>query len=123
MISFSGFKRVDATDDPAVAEHRRIMNQYGGPPPGSFTAIGQVLAELMVEILSRSCDDLTREGVMKAAASIDQWRSEMMVEGATITMTDTDRRAIEMGPMERVVVENGRARWEYFGPLWDFNEE
>jgi ABC-type branched-subunit amino acid transport system substrate-binding protein len=123
LISFSGFKRVDWTDDPAVAEHHRIMNQYGGPPPGTFTAIGQVLAELMVEILSRSCDDLTREGVMKAAASIDQWRSEMMVEGATITMTDTDRRAIEMGPMERVVVENGKARWEYFGPLWDFNEE
>ena len=123
LISFSGFKRVDWTDDPAVAEHRRIMNQYGGPPPGTFTAIGQVLAELMVEILSRSCDDLTREGVMKAAASIDQWRSEMMVEGATITMTDTDRRAIEMGPMEQVVVENGRPRWEYFGPLWDFNEE
>jgi branched-chain amino acid transport system substrate-binding protein len=123
VISFSGFKRVDATDDPAVAEHHRIMNTYGGPPPGTFTAIGHVLAELMVEILSRSCDDLTREGVMKAAASIDQWRSEMMVEGATITMTDTDRRAIEMGPMERVVVENGRARWEYFGPLWDFNEE
>jgi len=123
LISFHGFKRATQTDDPAVAEHIRIMNQYGGPTPGTFTTIGQILAELMVEILSRSCDNLTREGVMKAATSIDQWRSELMVEGAYITMTETDLRAIEMGPMERVVVENGKARWEYFGPLWDFNEE
>lgn len=123
LISFHGFKRAYETDDPVVAEHHRIMNQYGGPPPGTFTTIGQILAELMVEILSRSCDNLTREGVMKAATSIDKWRSELMVEGATITMTEDDRRAIEMGPMERVVVENGKARWEYFGPLWDFHQE
>jgi branched-chain amino acid transport system substrate-binding protein len=123
LISFHGFKRASQTDDPAVAEHIRIMNQYGGPTPGTFTTIGQILAELMVDILSRSCDNLTREGVMKAATSIDQWRSDLMVEGAYITMTETDRRAIEMGPMERVVVENGKARWEYFGPLWDFNEQ
>ena len=123
LISFHGFKRASQTDDPAVAEHIRIMNQYGGPTPGTFTTIGQILAELMVETLSRSCDNLTREGVMKAATSIDKWRSELMVEGAYITMTETDRRAIEMGPMERVVVENGKAHWEYFGPLWDFREE
>jgi branched-chain amino acid transport system substrate-binding protein len=123
LISFHGFKRAYQTDDPAVAEHHRIMNQYGGPTPGTFTTIGQILAELMVEILSRSCDNLTREGVMEASASIDKWRSDLMVEGATITMTETDRRAIEMGPMEQVVVKDGKAYWEYFGPLYDFHEE
>jgi len=123
LISFHAFKRASDTDDPVVVEHRRIMTQYGGPPPGTFTTIGQILAELMVEILSRSCDNLTREGVMKAAASIDKWRSDLMVEGTYVTMTDTDRRAIEMGPMERVVVDNGTPHWEYFGPVWDFNKE
>jgi len=25
--------------------------------------------------------------------------------------------------MERVVEENGKGRWEYFGELWEFREE
>jgi len=122
LLSFQCCKMPDWTDDPAVAQHYEIMAKYGGPSPGIFTIVMQVLAELMVEILNRSCDNLTREGVMQAATSIHDWRSELLVEGATITITDTDRRALQTGPMERVVVEDGRGRWEYFGPLYEFQE-
>jgi len=124
LISFQCCKMPDWTDDPAVAEHHRIMSQYGGPAPSIFSVVGQVLAELMVDILGRSCNNLTREGVMHTTLNdIRDWRSELLVEGATVTLTDKDRRVLETGPMERVVEENGKARWEYFGGLWEFHEE
>jgi branched-chain amino acid transport system substrate-binding protein len=124
LISFQCCKMPDWTDDPAVAEHQRIMSQYDGPTPSIFSVVSHVQAELIVDILSRSCDNLTREGVMHTTLNeIRGWRSGLLVEGATVTITDKDRRALETGPMERVVEENGKGRWEYFGGLWEFREE
>jgi len=124
LISFQCCKMPDWTDDPAVAEHHRIMSQYGGPTPSIFSVVGQVLAELMVDILGRSCNNLTREGVMHTTLNdIRDWHSDLLVQGATVTITDKDRRVLETGPMERVVEENGKGRWEYFGGLWEFHEE
>ncbi len=124
LISFQCCKMPDWKDDPAVAEHHRIMSQYGGPTPSIFSVVSHVQAELMVDILGRSCNDLTREGVMRTTLNeIRGWRSGLLVEGATVTLTDEDRRALETGPMERVVEENGKGRWEYFGGLWEFREE
>lgn len=124
LLSFQCCQMPDWTDKPAVAEHHRIMNQYGGPPPSIFSIVGQVLAELVVDAFSRSCNNLTREGVMQTVLNeIRDWHSDLLVEGATITITDKDRRALETGPMERVVEENGKGRWEYFGELWEFHEE
>jgi len=124
LISFQCCKMPDWTDDPAVAEHHRIMSQYGGPTPSTFSVVAQVLAELMVDVLGRSCDNLTREGVMHTTLNeIRGWRSGLLVEGASVTLTEKDRRVLETGPMERVVEENGKGRWEYFGGLWKFREE
>jgi len=124
LISSQCCKMPDWADDPAVAEHHRIMSQYGGPAPSTFSVVAQVLAELMVDILGRSCDNLTREGVMHATLNeIRGWRSGLLVEGASVTLTDKDRRVLETGSMERVVEENGKGRWEYFGGLWEFREE
>jgi hypothetical protein len=32
-------------------------------------------------------------------------------------------KGLETGKMLRAVVENGKGRWEYFGPLFEFREE
>ena len=61
-ITFQALKLAAWRDDPAVAEHYEIMQKYGGPSPTNFTVYAQVLAETAVEILSKSCDNLTREG-------------------------------------------------------------
>ena len=53
-----------------MAEHHEIMQKYGGPAPGNFTIFGQVLGEMTVEVLSRTCDNLTREGLMDAVESL-----------------------------------------------------
>ena len=121
LISFNAFKMPDDTDDPAIAQHREIMRDYDGPSPGVFTVYAQLTAELLVEALSRTCDNLTRQGLMDAVESLTDYRSDLLLEGVTITISDTDHWTLQSGPMERVVVENGKGRWEYFGPVYTFD--
>jgi branched-chain amino acid transport system substrate-binding protein len=119
-ISFQALKMAVWTDEPAVAEHHRIMREYDGPSPTNFTVYAQVLAEVAVEALKRSCDNLTREGLMDAVESIKDFHSDLLLDDVNISFSDTDHTAFETGHMLRVVVENGKGRWEYFGPLVEF---
>jgi branched-chain amino acid transport system substrate-binding protein len=121
LISFNAFKLPDQTDDPAIAQHYEIMSKYGGPNPGVFTIYAQLTAEVMVEALSRTCDNLTRRGLMDAVESLKDYRSELLLPGVTITLSKTDHYTLQAGPMEHVVVlPNGRGKWEYFGPVYEF---
>jgi ABC-type branched-subunit amino acid transport system substrate-binding protein len=119
-ISFQALKLATWTDDPAVAEHHRIMREYDGPTPSNFTVYAQALAEVAVEALKRSCDNLTREGLMDAVESIKDFHSDLLLDDVNISFSDTDHTAFETGHMLRAVVENGKGRWEYFGPLVEF---
>jgi len=114
LISTQGMKLASWTDDPAIAQHYEIMRTYGGPTPSLFTIFGQAAAELTVEVLNRACANLTRKGVMDAVLSLKDYRSDLFVEGLSITYGDTDRAAFERG-MRLVVatVENGKGKWEY----------
>ena len=113
MIMLQGFKLADMTDDPAVARHHEIMRDYGGPIPGNFTIFSQVIAEVTVEVLSRACDDLTREGLMEAMESLRDWHTDLAPEGINFPVTDTDHLLIESVRFLRVVVEDGKGRFEY----------
>jgi ABC-type branched-subunit amino acid transport system substrate-binding protein len=119
-ISFQALRLATWTDDPAVAEHHRIMREYGGPSPTNFTVYAQTLAEVAVEALSRSCDNLTREGLMDAVESIEEFHSDLLLDDVNISFSDTDHTAFQTGHMLRAVVEDGKGRWEYFGPLVEF---
>ncbi len=119
-ISFQALKLATWTDDPAVAEHYRIMSEYGGPSPTNFTVYAQTLAEVAVEALTRSCDNLTREGLMDAVESIKDFRSDLFIDGVNISFSDTDHTAFQNGRMLRAVVEDGKGKFEYFGPLVEF---
>jgi ABC-type branched-subunit amino acid transport system substrate-binding protein len=118
MITFQALKMSAWKDDPAIARHYEIMSKYGGPAPSNFTVYAQALAELAVEVLSRACHNLTRQGLMDAIESIRGWRSDLLVEGVDVTISDTDHAALDAGRMLRVVVENGKGRFEYFGPVY-----
>ena len=118
MITFEILKMAAWREDPAIAEHYEIMQKYGGPSPGNFTVYAQCLAELAVEVLSRSCDNLTRQGLMDAIESIDGWHSDLLLDGINVTISHTDHTAFDEGRMLRVVVdENGKGSFEYFGPV------
>jgi len=122
-ISMQALKLAAWTDDPAVAEHYRLMSEYGGPTPTNFTIYAQSLAEVAVEALSRSCDNLTRQGLMDAVESIKDWHGDLLIDEVNITFSDTDHTAFQTGRMLRATVEDGKGKWEYFGPLFVFEEE
>jgi hypothetical protein len=97
------------------------MAKYGGPTPGTFTMNMQVYGEVLVEILKRTCDNLTREGIMQAALSFDHWRSELMYPGTYANTSPTDHRVISEGPMQQVVLdENGKPKWKLVAGPFDF---
>jgi branched-chain amino acid transport system substrate-binding protein len=122
-ITFQAFKLASMKDDPAVAEHWEIMKDYGGPQPTNFSLYAQLLGEVAVEILNRSCDNLTREGVIEATESIQDWHSPLLLDEVNVTFSRTDHTALQTGRMLRSIVENGKGKWEYFGPIMRFEAE
>jgi branched-chain amino acid transport system substrate-binding protein len=123
-ITFQAVKLATWTDDPAVAEHHRILREYGGPPQlTNFTIYAQVLAEVAVEVLSRSCDNLTREGLMDAVESIQDFHSDLMLDGVNVSFSETDHTGLQTGRMLRAVIEDGKGKYEYFGPLYEFEPQ
>jgi branched-chain amino acid transport system substrate-binding protein len=122
-ISLQALKLAAWTDDPAVAQHYEIMDQYGGPTATNFTIYAQALGEVAVEALSRSCDNLTREGLMDAVESIQGFHSDLFIDEVDVTFSETDHTAFQTARMLRAVVEDGKGKWEYFGPLYVFESE
>ncbi len=120
-VIIPGFNKLSSwTDDPAVAEHHRIQNEYGTMPAGSFTMVGQEVAALTVEALSKSCENRTREGLMDAVHSFEDYQADLMLPGVTITLSPTDHLAIESVMLLQAKVEDGRGKWEPFGELRSF---
>jgi len=118
VITLQGNKLSHWTDDPDVAEHHRIMNEYGDYPAGNFTIVGQEAALLTVEALRRTCDNLTREGLMDAVHCFKDYRLELELPGITITLSPTDHLATEAMRMLRA--HDGE--WEYFGEIISFRD-
>jgi len=118
VLTLQGNKMYDWTDDPAIAEHHRIMEEYGGPTPSAFTVVGQSAAGLTVETLSRTCDNLTREGLMDAVESFKGFQGDLALQGITITLSETDHLAVEAMRMLRA----SDGKWEYFGELIHFRD-
>ncbi|UCH86375.1 MAG: ABC transporter substrate-binding protein [Dehalococcoidia bacterium] len=116
-ITFQALKLASWTDDPAIAQHHELMRTYDGPTPANFTIYGQALAELTVEVLTRSCDNLSREGVMDAVLSLRDWHSDLLMEDVNVSFSDTDRTALQSGAMLQAIVENGKGKWEYLGAV------
>jgi ABC-type branched-subunit amino acid transport system substrate-binding protein len=120
-ITFQALKLAAWRDDPAIARHYELMQKYDGPAPSNFTVYAQALAETAVEILSRSCDDLTREGLMDAVHSIKDFHSDLMLDGVNVSFSPTDHTGLQQGRMLRAVLdEKGQGKFEYFGPLYEF---
>jgi branched-chain amino acid transport system substrate-binding protein len=124
VITLQANKMADWTDDPAIAEHHRIMNEYGDVPPGNFTVVGQVAAELTVDALSRTCDNLTREGLMDAIYDFKDYQGDLSLPGITMTLSPTDHLSFEAMKMLRATLtEDGKGKYEYFGDIISFAEE
>jgi branched-chain amino acid transport system substrate-binding protein len=92
---------IDDAEAPPMREHRRIMETYAGPIVSTLTIYGQSLAEAVVETLKRSCESITREGVLRAAESIQHFHSSLMLEGVELNLGAKDHFAIQtLQPVE-----------------------
>jgi branched-chain amino acid transport system substrate-binding protein len=86
---------IDHAETPPMLEHRRIMETYGGPVVSTLSVYGQSLAETVVETLARACETITRETVLRAAESLQGFRSSLMLEGVAVNLGAQDHNAIQ----------------------------
>src|SRR3978361_2568108 len=72
---------------------------------------GYVTAQTMVQVLKQCGDDLTRENVMRQAASIKDFSTEMMLPGIKVNTSPDDFFPIEQMQLMKF---DGEA-WRLFG--------
>jgi len=116
-LAFKANKLIQETDDPAIAEHIRIMKEYADVAPSGFSIVGQLAGELTVEALRRACDSgtLSRNSVMDAVESLRDYQSELNLPGVTWTFSPDDHIGIEaMRPLRAKIVD-GQGQWVYEG--------
>ncbi len=94
---------IDDAESPPMLEHRRIMETYAGPVVSTLSIYGQSLAETVIETLARACDSITRETVLRAAESLQEFRSTLMLEGIGVTLGAQDHEAI--GSLQLVEIQ------------------
>jgi branched-chain amino acid transport system substrate-binding protein len=102
-------------DDPALKEWSAFMDKYypDGDKTSILTVYGYSVAQILVAVLKQSGDNLTRENVMKQAASLKNLELAMLLPGIKINTGPNDFAPIKQMQMERF---NG-ASWELFGPV------
>ena len=77
-----------------------------------------------MEALKKSCDNLTREGLMEAVESTKDWHSDLMLDGVNISFSPPDHVGFQSSRyLEAKVDANGKGYWEYFGPVREFQGE
>jgi branched-chain amino acid transport system substrate-binding protein len=75
--------------------------------------VGFNVAQTLVQVLKQCGDDLTRENVMKQAASLKNFRTTNLLPGITINTDANDYAPIEQVQLMKLKGE----RWELFGPV------
>lgn len=102
-------------DDPGVKNFDAFLQKYfpEANRADSSVAYGYSSAQTLVHVLKACGDNLTRENVMKQAASIKDLQQEMGLPGIKLNTSATDFAPIEQLQMMRFKGE----RWELFGPI------
>jgi len=102
-------------DDEGMKRWRAFMDKYypDGDKNSSFNTYGYGAAALLVEVLQRCGDDLTRDNVMRQATNLKDVTGDLTLPGMSINTSPTDYRVNKQLQMTRF---NGQ-RWELFGPI------
>ncbi|WP_022723042.1 ABC transporter substrate-binding protein [Rhodopseudomonas sp. B29] len=102
-------------DDPGMKKFTDFMEKYypDGDKTSTINTYGYSTAQLLITILKQCGDNLTRENVMKQAASLKNVVGDLALPGMSITTSPTDYRVNKQLQMMRF---NGE-RWELFGPI------
>ncbi|MCP3370325.1 ABC transporter substrate-binding protein [Bradyrhizobium cajani] len=102
-------------DDPGMKKYFDFMAKYypDGDKDSNFNVYGYGTAQLLVHVLQQCGDNLTRENVMKQAASLKDVTGDTGLPGIKANTSATDYRVNKQLQMMKF---NGE-RWELFGPI------
>jgi branched-chain amino acid transport system substrate-binding protein len=102
-------------DDPGVATWRAFMDKYypDGDKTNSNNVYGYAVAQTMVYVLQQCGDNLTRENIMKQAANIKNFSSNVMLPGIKVNTGPDDFFPIEQMQLMKF---DGEA-WRLFGDV------
>ena len=102
-------------DDPGIKEWLVFMEKYfpEGDKTNNNNVYGYATAKTMVQVLKQCGDDLTRENIMRQAASLKDFTVDVLLPGIKINTSPNDFFPIEQMQLMRF---NGEA-WELFGEI------
>jgi branched-chain amino acid transport system substrate-binding protein len=102
-------------DDAGMKRYLDFMAKYypEGDKNSNFNTYGYSTAQLLAYVLKQCGDDLTRENVMKQAASLKDVVLDIPLPGIKANTSPTDYRVNKQLQMERFDGE----RWQLFGPI------
>jgi branched-chain amino acid transport system substrate-binding protein len=102
-------------EDAAVKDYLAWAKQWyrDGDPMAWDSVLGYSSAQLMVEVLKRCGDDLTRENLLRHATDIKDLQLPMMLPGIKINTSPKDYLPVEQAQLMRFDGE----RWVRFGEI------
>jgi ABC-type branched-subunit amino acid transport system substrate-binding protein len=102
-------------DDPGVKHWTEFMDKYypDGDKANANNAYAYVESQALVQVLKQCGDDLTRENVMKQAANLKNFTSEMLLPGISVNTSPDDYFPIEQMQLMKF---NGQT-WDLFGDI------
>jgi branched-chain amino acid transport system substrate-binding protein len=110
----------DASDpqwnnDPGMKEFYAFMAKDfpEGDKLDGGTVVGYGVSQTLVQVLKQCGDNLTRENIMKQAANLKDFRTEVLLPGVKINTSPTDFAPISQLQLMRFKGE----KWELFGDI------
>jgi branched-chain amino acid transport system substrate-binding protein len=102
-------------DDAGMKKFMAFIDKYmpGANISDANLVYGYAAAQTMVQVLQQCGDNLTRENVMKQAASLKGFAPDTLIPGITISTSPTDFAPIEQLRMMRFT----GGKWDLFGDI------
>ncbi|MBR1190277.1 ABC transporter substrate-binding protein [Bradyrhizobium sp. AUGA SZCCT0169] len=103
------------TEDPSIKAWLSFMDKYypDGDREDSYAIFGYAAAETLVQVLTQCGDDLSRENIMRQAASLKNYQSPIILPGIAINTGPADFHPIKQ---MRLVQFDGSA-WQPIGDV------
>lgn len=105
----AGFKKWSAFIDKYIPDADRTNSNF---------VYGYSVAQTLAKVLEMCGNDLSRENVMKQAASLTNVPLDMLLPGIVLNTSPTDFAPIQQEQMQRFKGES----WERFGPVYNAAE-
>ena len=102
-------------DDAGMKKFMAFIDKYmpGANVADANLVYGYAAAQTMVQVLKQAGDDLTRENVMKQAASLKDFTPDTTLPGIKLNTSATDYAPIEQ--LKMMQFKNGK--WDLFGDI------